>query len=121
MQAKNTAGHHALVGIPRHASQLPRLPDPSGGATRLAQTSDSKGGVMLPDSSAPYAWEVVTRGCKASARPGVATPDAGEHTSCTRRLCIYNRVARRCAGARATNQGRRGQQRVRYFTSTSCE
>ena len=57
---------------------------------------------MLPSSSAPYAWEVVTRGCKASARPGVATPDAGEHASRTRRLCtIYNRVTsplRRRAG-----------------------
>ena len=114
MQAKNTAGHHALVGVPRHAIQLPRLPGPAGGATRLAQTSDSKGGVMLPDSSAPYAWEVVTRGCKASARPGVATPDAGEYASRTRRLCtIYNRVTsplrRRACHQTKAGRGAAGQ------------
>ena len=63
MQAKT---QQALVGIPRHAIQLPRLPGPAGGAARLAQTSDSKGGVMLPSSSAPHAREVVTDGERVS-------------------------------------------------------
>ena len=72
---------------------------------------------MLPDSSAPYAWEVVTRGCKASARPGVATPDAGEYASRTRRLCtylsIYNRVTsplrRRACHQTKAGRGAAGQ------------